>query len=267
MESDESARQVAEAIEAFYNAMTREFASALTVALRRLRRRPRNCDVNHIVAAIHAANDGFVLRHKLQADALSVEMVVNAEWSIVLGMTEPGLLDPPGGQDQHLQRRLIEASLEIFESGNTPTMDDVAARCDVPQSAVTACFPTVSDLAQRSMDYVIGSYDEIRAIAVSVRGAELAGVENMLIAISELATTTPLLTEMVQSDNIGGFIPEVQRLIADGLWMSMKQTVEKSTCAAAASMMVGAAFLGQRGISIWQSGLRSYMTPTVCAPP
>jgi hypothetical protein len=237
---------------------TEAFAAGLAIALRRLRRRPRaRYTLHDIVLAATAASEGSTILYKLQPDLLDVDLVVDTLWSIIWGLTEPGLLDPPS-ELSPVERQLVEAALAAFADGRVPGADDLARRCDVPVEEVVELFPTDEALAQRCMDYAVGSSVETEAIAVTVKGAELAAIRDLLIATTQQATSTPLLIDVLRQSRDYGFCAEARRHIAEALGQSEAVTLDRATADGVALMLVDAALQGSAGKPIWEAGLDAF---------
>jgi hypothetical protein len=234
------------------------FIAGLAIALRRLRRRPRaHYTLRDVVLAVTAASDGSTMLHKLQPDLLEDDLVVDMLWSVIWGLTEPGLLDPPSELNPE-ERQLVEAALEAFSEGRLPSADQLSRHCGVPVDAIEALFPTDEALAQRCMDYAVGSSVETESIAVNVRGAELAAIRDLLIATTEQASSTPLLIEMLRRDKDSGFCAEARRHIAEALGQSAVVALDYGTADGVALMLVDAALQGRVGKPIWEAGLDAF---------
>ena len=99
MDTPEQTRAAQEVIlkrKELYIEMNSGFVAGLSIALRRLRRRPKaRYSLSEIVMAVGATSDGFLLLHKLQPDLFDSPLVVETQWNIIWSMSEPGLLDPP----------------------------------------------------------------------------------------------------------------------------------------------------------------------------
>jgi hypothetical protein len=246
--SSKAASELIDIRQAFYDEMTNEFAAALTIALRRLRRRPKaNYSVEDIVLAITAASDGFVILYKLHPNRVTPDLVAETEWAIAWGMSEPGLLDPPD-QSRSIEGRLVEQALRDFSSGQVPSLTE----------QLIEFFPTLEALAQRCMDYAVGSSLEIHNIANGVKGAEVAAIRNLLIAITELAETAPLLTEIIGRDRERGFCAEARSHISEGLSQAAEVGLDARAAAGVAQMLLDSALKGAAGESIWKSGLDGF---------
>ncbi len=233
------------------------FIAGLSIALRRLRRRPRSCSLREIVLAATASTDGFVLLHKLQPDLIDPDLVVETLWNIIWGLTEPGLLDPPS-QSNTVERDLVEAALKEFSQGTIPSPEDLAQSCGVPADEAAELFHTDDALAQRCMDYAVGSSVETESIAVAVKGAELAAVRDLLIAITRQAEATPLLIDVIRRDDNRGFCAEARRHIAEALSQSNAVALDRITADGVARMLLDSAMQGSSGQSIWEAGLDAF---------
>jgi hypothetical protein len=240
--------------------MIDSYSAGLTTALRRLRRRPRaGCSMDKIVLAVMASIDGFLLFHKLQPDLVQADLVVDAQWSTIWGLTEPGLLDPPDRFDP-TERALVEAALAAFADGRLPDLDSLAIDCGVLDDEARELFPDDDVLAQRCMDYAVGSSVETEAIAVNVRGAELAAVRDLLIATTKQASAAPLLVDILRRNKDSGFCAEARRHIAEALSQSEATSLDRETADGVALMLVDAALQGGSGQSVWEAGLNAFAT-------
>ncbi len=240
--------------------MIDNYTAGLTTALRRLRRRPTaDCTMQKIVVAVMASADGFLLFHKLQPDLVPADLVVETQWSIIWGLTEPGLLDPPD-RFSPSERDLVAAALVVFADGRHPDLESLAGVCGIPYDEAHELFPNDDVLAQRCMDYAVGSSVETEAIAVNVRGAELAAVRDLLIATTKQASATPLLVDILRRHKDAGFCAEARRHIAEALSQSEATSLDRATADGVALMLVDAALQGSSGQSVWESGLNAFAT-------
>jgi hypothetical protein len=238
--------------------MIDSYTAGLATALRRLRRRPKSgSSMQRIVLAVMANTDGFLLLHKLQSDLVDADLVVETQWSIIWGLTEPGLLDPPDRFNPS-ERDLVEAALAVFAENRKPGLEELARTCGVPAEEARELFPDDDMLAQRCMDYAVGSSVETEAIAVNVKGAELAAIRDLLIATTTQASSTPLLVELLRHHPEGGFVAEARRHIAEALSQSEATSLDRSTAEGVALMLVDAALQGNAGQSVWESGLNAF---------
>jgi hypothetical protein len=263
-ESDQTvaAREIIEMRRQLYAELTDGYSAGLTIALRRLRRRPKpTVSIPDIVLAVLATGDGFVLLHKLQPLLFDHELVVETQWNVIWGMTEPGLLDPPNGS-QSSERKMVEAAMETFCSSRVPAIEDLASQCEVAISEAHELFPTDSALAQRCMDYAVGSSVETQAIAVNVKGAELAAVRDLLIATTQQASAAPLLVDALRRDMDSGFCAEARRHIAEALSQSDAVNLDRSTADGVAMMLIDAALQGSPGQRVWEAGLDAFALKT-----
>ena len=204
--------------------------------------------------AVGATSDGFLFQHKLQPELFGVELVVDTQWNVIWSMTEPGLLDPPSRSNPS-ERRLVEAGLALFAEGTVPSLEPLARACGVPLDEVAELIPTDQALAQRCMDYAVGNSVETEAIAVNVKGAELAAVRDLLIATTQQAEATPLLIEVILRDKDTGFCGEARRHIAEALGQSSAVSLDRTTADGVALMLLDAALQGEAGKPVWQNGL------------
>ena len=231
------------------------FSAGLAIALRRLRRRPRaSHSLSEIVLAVGATSDGFLFLHKLQPDLFGADLVVDTQWNVIWSMTEPGLLDPPSHSNP-AERTLVEAGLAAFADGRIPSLEPLARECGVPLDEIVELIPTDKALAQRCMDYAVGNSVETEAIAVNVKGAELAAVRDLLIATTQQATAAPLLIEVILQDRDTGFCAEARRHIAEALGQSSAVNLDRTTADGVALMLLDAALQGEAGKLVWQNGL------------
>jgi hypothetical protein len=259
--SDEQSRAADEVIEmrkGLYAEMTEGFVAGLSIALRRLRRRPKSIHtMQEIVLAVMASSDGFVLLHKLQPELVDPDFVVATQWSIIWGMTEPGLLDPPN-RSISIERDLVEAAIASYTRGQVPSIDGLARDVGVTPEIAFGLFSRDEALAQRCMDYAVGSSVETEAIAVNVKGAELAAVRDLLIATTQQAKASPLLMEALRRHRDGGFCAEARRHIAEALSQSESVGLDRGTSEGVARMLVDAALQGDPGQPIWEAGLDAF---------
>jgi hypothetical protein len=257
-EQSQAAREVIALRQQLYTDMNVAFSAGLAIALRRMRRRPRaSHSLSEIVLAVGATSDGFLFLHKLQPDRFSADLVVDTQWDIIWSMTEPGLLDPPSHSNPS-ERRLVEAGLAAFADGHIPSLEPLARACGVPLDEVVELIPTDEALAQRCMDYAVGNSVETEAIAVNVKGAELAAVRDLLIATTKQATATPLLIDVIREDRETGFCAEARRHIAEALGQSGAVTLDRATADGVALMLLDAALQGEAGKPVWQNGLDAF---------
>jgi hypothetical protein len=250
-----AAREIIALRRELYAELNVAFAAGLAIALRRLRRRPKaSHSLSEIVLAVGATSDGFLFQHKLQPELFGVELVVDTQWNVIWSMTEPGLLDPPSRSNPS-ERRLVEAGLALFAEGRVPSLEPLARGCGVPLDEVAELIPTDQALAQRCMDYAVGNSVETEAIAVNVKGAELAAVRDLLIATTQQAEATPLLIEVILRDKDTGFCGEARRHIAEALGQSSAVSLDRTTADGVALMLLDAALQGEAGKPVWQNGL------------
>jgi hypothetical protein len=258
----EAAHEVIDMRQQLYAEMTEGLVAGLSIALRRLRRRPKAAHtLADIVTAVIATSDGFVLLHKLRPELIDPELVVETQWSVIWGMTEPGLLDPPNPSTP-AERSLVEAAIFAYSEGRSPVLEQLARECEVSLKTVTELFGDDDGLAQRCMDYAVGSSVETQAIAVNVKGAELAAVRDLLIATTRQATASPRLIEVVRKDPNRGFCAEARRHIAEALSQSESVELDRSTADGVATMLLDAALQGRAGLTIWQAGLDAFAVPS-----
>lgn len=243
-----------------YIEMNSGFVAGLSIALRRLRRRPRaHYSLSEIVLAVGATSDGFLLLHKLQPDLFDSPLVVETQWNIIWSMSEPGLLDPPSQSDPS-ERDVVEAALRVFSDGRIPSLEELVDELGVPKDEAFALIPTDGALAQRCMDYAVGNSVETESIAINVKGAELAAVRDLLIATTKQATETPLLIEALRRDDRSGFCGEARRHIAEALWQSTAVNLDRNAAEGVAQMLLDAALQGEAGKPIWEHGLDAFAT-------
>jgi hypothetical protein len=253
-----AAEEVVERRRQMVAAETDGFVAGLAIALRRLRRRPRaTYTLRDIVLAVTVASEGSTILYKLQPDAMDTDLVVDTLWSIIVGLTEPGLLDPPSALDP-TERELVETALATFSDGVVPSAAGLSEACGVPVDEVLDLFPTEGAVAQRCMDYAVGSSVETKAIAVNVKGAELAAIRDLLIATTRQASSTPLLIDVLQQSREYGFCAEARRHIAEALTQSEAVSLDRDTADGVATMLVDAALQGRAGKPIWEAGLDAF---------
>ena len=185
------------------------FAAGLTIALRRLRRRPKlNHSMRDIVVALMASTDGFIQLHHLQPGLTDLDLVVETQWGIIHALTEPGLLAPPN-TDQD-ERALVESALDAYSANQIPNIVTLCRTCSVDMKKGLRMFPDDFALAQRCMDYAVGSLVETD-IAMNVKGSELAALRDLLIATTQQAKVSPLLMDVVRRNKEVGFCAEARR--------------------------------------------------------
>jgi hypothetical protein len=236
------------------------FVAGLSIAMRRLRRRPKLAhSMREIVLAIMASTDGFIHLHHVQADLVDTELVVETQWGIMWSLSEPGLLDPPNRADE-AERSFVEAALQVYASGRHPSREELSKELGAEWAETLAMFPDEMTLAQRCMDYAVGSSVETQAIAINVKGAELAAIRDVLIATTQLATTTPLLIEVVRQNKNAGFCAEARRHIGEALGQSSSVALDAATADGVALMLIDAAMQGVAGQPVWEAGLDTFAT-------
>ncbi len=255
-EQSRAAREVIAMRQELYAEMCSGFVAGLSVALRRLRRRPQT-SLAEIVVAVGATSDGFLLLHKLQPDLFDTDLVVDTQWNLIWSMTEPGLLDPPSQSNGH-ERDLVEAALKVFSGGHIPSLEALAEECGISRDEAFELIATDEALAQRCMDYAVGTSVETKAIAVNVKGAELAAVRDLLIATTRQATAAPLLIDVLQRDREGGFCAEARRHIGEALGQSAAVKLDRKSADGVAQMLLDAALQGESGKPIWENGLDAF---------
>jgi hypothetical protein len=234
------------------------FVAGLSIAMRRLRRRPKHSySMRDIVLAIMASTDGFIHQYHIQHDLFSAELVVETQWGIMWTLSEPGLLDPPN-RDNEAERRLVEAALEVYASNRHPSRESLSADVGVDWPKTLELFPDDLVLAQRCMDYAVGSSVETEAIAITVKGAELAAIRDLLLATTHLATTTPLLIQIVRQHKDVGFCAEARRHVGESLGQSSAVTLDATTADGVALMLIDAAMQGEAGRPVWEAGLDTF---------
>jgi hypothetical protein len=104
----------------------------------------------------------------------------------------------------------------------------------------------------------VGSSVETEAIAVNVRGAELAAIRDLLIATTKQASSTPLLVDILRQHKDVGFCAEARRHIAEALSQSDAIGLDRSTADGVALMLVDAALQGTSGQTVWEAGLNAF---------
>ena len=234
------------------------FVAGLSIAMRRLRRRPKHSlTMRDIVLAIMASTDGFIHLYHVQNDLFSAELVVETQWGIMWSLSEPGLLDPPNRHDD-AERKMVEAALKVYAANQHPSRQALSQEAGVAWSKSLELFPDDLALAQRCMDYAVGSSVETEAIAVNVKGAELAAIRDLLLATTRLATTTPLLIEVVRLHKDVGFCAEARRHVGESLGQSSAVTLDASTADGVALMLIDAAMQGEVGRTVWEAGLDTF---------
>ena len=229
-----------------YAEMHSSFVAGLSVALRRLRRRPKaSISLSEIIIAVGATSDGFLLLYKLQPDLFDTDLVVETQWNLIWSMTEAGLLDPPGHADP-TERTLVEAALVAYAAGRVPSGASLAEQCEIEDAEAIELVPSDEALAQRCMDYAVGNSVETEAIAVNVKGAELAAVRDLLIATTRQAEASPLLIDVIRQNRDGGFCGEARRHIAEALGQSDAVNLDRPAAEGVASMLLDAALQGAK---------------------
>jgi hypothetical protein len=134
----------------------------------------------------------------------------------------------------------------------------LAEQCEIPNDDVVDLLPSGEVLAQRCMDYAVGNSVETEAIAVNVKGAELAAVRDLLIATTRQAEAAPLLIKVIRQNRDGGFCGEARRHIAEALGQSEAVNLDRSGAEGVAVMLLDAALQGESGKPIWESGLDAF---------
>jgi hypothetical protein len=234
------------------------FVAGLSIAMRRLRRRPKlNYSMREIVLAVMASVDGFLNLHLVQPDLFDAELVVETQWGIMWSLSEPGLLDPPNRADE-AERQIVEAALRVYVSNHQPSRAALSSDLGLEWAKTVALFPDDMTLAQRCMDYAVGSSLETEAIAVNMKGSEVAAIRDLLIATTQLATTTPLLIEVVRRNKNVGFCAEARRHIGEALSQSRSVALDSSTTDGVALMLIDAAMQGEVGRPVWEAGLDTF---------
>ena len=161
-------------------------------------------------------------------DLFDAEPVVETQWGIMWSLSEPGLLDPPDRADE-AERQIVEAALRVYVSNHQPSRAALSSDLGLEWAKTVALFPDDMTLAQRCMDYAVGSSLETEAIAVNMKGSEVAAIRDLLIATTQLATTTPLLIEVVRRNKNVGFCAEARRHIGEALSQSRSVALDSST--------------------------------------
>jgi hypothetical protein len=252
------AREIVEMRQLQTKELVEGFVAGLSIAMRRLKRRPKpSVTMEKIVLAIMASTDGFIHLHFLQPSLSDADLVVETQWGIMWNLSEPGLLDPPNRSDDE-ERRLVDAALSCYRSNAVPSVETIARECNVDLGKARTLFPDDSALAQRCMDYAVGNSVETEAIAVNVRGAEVAAVRDLLIATTRQADSTPLLIDAVRRDKTIGFCAEARRHIAEALSQSSSMSLDASAAEGVAVMLIDAAMQGDAGLRVWQAGLDAF---------
>lgn len=253
----EAAREIIEMRQRHTAELIAGFAAGLTIALRRLRRRPKfRHSMKDIVVSLMASTDGFIQLHHLQPRLIDPELVVETQWGIIQNLSEPGLLDPPNHVDGD-ERTLVEGALDSYASNLIPDIDALCRKCGVDFGKGQTLFPDDFTLAQRCMDYAVGSLVETD-IAMNIKGAELAAVRDLLIATTQQAKVSPLLVDVVRRDKSVGFCAEARRHIAEALTQSTAVALDEATADGVALMLVDAAMEGEAGQRVWQAGLDTF---------
>jgi hypothetical protein len=261
-EADSEQSRVAREIVEMRQRQTKElvegFVAGLSISMRRLKRRPKpSVTMEKIVLAIMASTDGFIHFHLLQPNLFDADLVVETQWGIMWNLSEPGLLDPPNRSDDE-ERRIVDAALTCYAANAVPSIETLAEECAVDPGKARALFPDDAALAQRCMDYAVGNSVETEAIAVNVKGAEVAAVRDLLIATTRQATVSPLLIEVVRRDTNIGFCAEARRHIAEALSQSSSMALDSGTAEGVAVMLIDAAMQGEAGLRVWQAGLDAF---------
>ena len=237
------------------------FSAALTIALRRLRRRPKvGRSLHEIVVAVMAATDGFIQLHHLQPDLVRSELVVETQWGIIWSLSEPGLLNPPNRENEQ-ERNMVEAALHAFSSDQVPSLEFLCKKCKISMEEAVELFPDDNALAQRCMDYAVGSAVEIQSIAFNLKGSELSAIRDLLMATTRQATRSPLLIEVLKRNKNDGFRAEARRHIAEALRQSSSVPLDSSTAQGVAMMLIDAAMQGDVGQHVWEAGLDAFSSP------
>lgn len=257
-EQSKVAREIVEMRQRQTKELVEGFVAGLSIAMRRLKRRPKpTVTMEKIVLAIMASTDGFINFHLLQPDLSDADLVVETQWGIMWSLSEPGLLDPPNRSDDE-ERRIVDAALTSYAANAEPSIETLARQCNVDLAKAAALFPDETALAQRCMDYAVGNSVETEAIAVNVKGAEVAAVRDLLIATTRQAEIAPLLIETVRRDTSVGFCAEARRHIAEALSQSSSMALDSSAADGVAVMLMDAALQGEAGLRVWQAGLDAF---------
>jgi hypothetical protein len=257
-EQSKVAREIVEMRRLQTKELVEGFVAGLSIAMRRLKRRPKpTVTMEKIVLAIMASTDGFIHLHFLQPNLSDADLVVETQWGIMWSLSEPGLLDPPNRADDD-ERRIVDAALRSYAANIVPSIETLARDCDVNPQKASALFPDDAALAQRCMDYAVGNSVETEAIAINVKGAEVAAVRDLLIATTRQAAISPLLIEIVRRDTNVGFCGEARRHIAEALSQSTSVSLDSHAAEGVAVMLIDAAMQGEAGLRVWQAGLDAF---------
>jgi hypothetical protein len=255
---DAAAEEVVRMRQGLIDKMIRNYCATLTIALRRLRRRPRpSVDLRDIVLAVMASTDGFIHMHKLDPVLAPADLVVESQFQVMMGLTEPGLLDSPGRIPE--QRTLIECAVSMFGAGAPPSFDALRSRTGASADSVSAVFvdDTPGAIAQACMEYLVGSSVETEAIAIEVGGAELAAIRDLLIATTLQSDATPAMADLIRDRSDVGFCAAARRNIAAAVVQAMPTEFDTTAADVVASMVIEAALQGTSGRATWETGLEA----------
>ena len=253
---DAAAEEVVRMRQGLIDHMIRNYCATLTIALRRLRRRPLpSVDLRGIVLAVIASTDGFIHMYKLDPALAPLDLVVESQFQVMIALTEPGLLDSPGRIPE--QRRLIECAVPMFAAGYVPTFDTLITMTGASAGALSEVFvdDTPEAIAQACMEYLVGSSVETEAIAIEVRGAELAAIRDLLIATTLQSDATPAMSELIRGQSETGFCAAARRNIAAAIVQAMPTDFDTTAADVVASMVIEAALRGTPGRATWETGL------------
>jgi hypothetical protein len=216
-ESTEVANDVLGSRRLHFDHMVQIFEITMTVGLRRIGRRPRGgIKVRDIVVALNACYDGMLLRGYLQPDSMTADVAADVIWQIAMGMTEFGILCPPGSSSP-LELKIIENAivyLDTKQRAATFTLES-GTSSDVSIDLVKATFSNLDAFADRCMDFLLGPPAEIRSSLDLMEKYPLLVVDHILRSIYERRREFPALIAAINRQ--GAFVSEVELTIAQAL--------------------------------------------------
>jgi hypothetical protein len=195
----------------FYDGMTDLFEGVMASGLRQIGRRPRDpYTFRQIITALNSSYDGMLLRAVLEPSAITAETASDVLWQIAIGMTEPGLLSPPGLSNP-LEKVIIETMIASIEAGGKVAWDS-AISSEAPLQQVQEIFPSLDHLIDRCMDYLVGTPEELeRLVQTYSASSARALASHLLQSLSQHRGSHPLLVAAVRPH--GAFVGEVTEIV------------------------------------------------------